>query len=251
MPMTMSALFSLAWAVHGGIAVPDLATAEHPQDPLSAATEASAEPASTETIAGDEATGIPPELGAWASALGPILIRNVNTGSSGSVRLYRDDGVIDPAAEREFMRVVSSGVSADEQPHTVTRRLMQLVVKAAYHLRANEIDAISAFRPEQRAPKPGHMGSRHATGDAIDFRVPGVDAKILASLLRSYPRAGVGIYTHPRTQYVHLDVRDESFHWIDGSPPRVSWRERGLADPGRVKRDACWVPELDLPLDLE
>ena len=30
---------------------------------------------------------------------------------------------------------------------------------------------------------------------------------------------GVGVYTNPLTQYVHLDVRERSYHWIDASPP--------------------------------
>jgi hypothetical protein len=58
---------------------------------------------------------------------------------------------------------------------------------------------------------------------------------------------GVGIYTHPKTQFVHLDVRDRSFHWLDGSPPGVRWRERRLADPAQPKRDAAYVNVLDLP----
>jgi uncharacterized protein YcbK (DUF882 family) len=174
-------------------------------------------------------------------------VRNVNTGAEATVRLYDDDGEIDPEAEREMTRVLSS----DGEPHALSRRLLQLVVKAAYHLHAKEIGAISAYRPEDHPPKPGQKGSRHASCEALDFRVPGTDAKTLAALLRTYGRAGVGLYPHPKTQYVHLDVRDESFHWIDGSPPRVHWRERGLWDAGRAKRDAAWVPELDLPLDLE
>ena len=49
------------------------------------------------------------------------------------------------------------------------------------------------------------------------------------------PRAGVGIYTNPRTQFVHLDVRDQSYHWVDASPPGVKWHEAQLRDPRRRK----------------
>ncbi|MGD0527374.1 MAG: hypothetical protein ABSE49_19690, partial [Polyangiaceae bacterium] len=57
----------------------------------------------------------------------------------------------------------------------------------------------------------------------------------------------LGIYTHPKTQYVHLDVREPSFHWLDGSPPGVTWKERPLRDPGQAQRDASWTADGDLP----
>ena len=58
---------------------------------------------------------------------------------------------------------------------------------------------------------------------------------------------GVGIYTHPRTQFVHLDVRDASYYWLDASPPGVKWHEARLYDPSAQKRDAAWTPEMDEP----
>ena len=69
----------------------------------------------------------------------------------------------------------------------------------------------------------------------------------LAAYLRGLPRVGVGIYTHPRTQFVHLDVRDQSYHWLDASPPGVKWREMQLRDAGASKRDEAWTPARDLP----
>jgi len=51
-----------------------------------------------------------------------------------------------------------------------------------------------------------------------------------------------------RVHYVHLDVRDASYHWLDASPPGIKWREKQLRDPTQEKRDAAWSPEQDLPL---
>jgi hypothetical protein len=65
--------------------------------------------------------------------------------------------------------------------------------------------------------------------------------------LRTLPRVGVGIYTHPRTQYVHLDSRARSFHWIDGSPPGLSWRERSIGGRSIAKLDAVYTRSLDWP----
>ncbi len=92
-----------------------------------------------------------------------------------------------------------------------------------------------------------HAG-RHTSGDALDFKLTGVPAAQLAAYLRGLSRVGVGIYTHPRTQYVHLDVRDQSYHWLDASPPGVTWRERRIGDPAQAKRDALWTASSDLPL---
>jgi len=76
---------------------------------------------------------------------------------------------------------------------------------------------------------------------------PGVPPKKLAELLRTFARVGVGVYIHPRSQFVHLDVREQSYHWIDGSPPGRTWREHALPDPTAQERDAAYTPAQDLP----
>ena len=75
-----------------------------------------------------------------------------------------------------------------------------------------------------------------------------MNAKKLSAWLRRLPRAGVGVYTHPRTQFVHLDVRRMSYHWLDASPPGVTWKELRLRDPSYRERDASYTPASDLPL---
>src|SRR5262249_20196519 len=129
----------------------------------------------------------------------------------------------------------------DAAPRPVHRRVLKLIVKAANHFHKDAITIISTFR--------GTSGrrSRHRTGEAIDFSLDGVKATELAALLRTYARVGVGVYTHPRTQFVHLDVRDESYHWVDASPPGRAWREISLPDRSAPARDAAFTPESDLP----
>jgi hypothetical protein len=170
----------------------------------------------------------------WATELAPLDVTNVTTKARSRLRLYGGDGSIDENACEDFERVAAG---ADE-PRRLARRLEQLVVKAAYHFGNARVLMVSGFRP--------HAG-RHGTGDALDFKLEGVPAARLAAYLRRLPRVGVGIYTHPRTQFVHLDVRDASYHWIDASPPGVKWREARLYDPSAQKRDATWTPEMDEP----
>ena len=170
----------------------------------------------------------------WAGALVPIDVTSVATGDTASIRLYDLDGEIDEVARMHLEHVIAR----DGEQHALEVRLEQLVVKAAHHFRDAHVLVVSGWRE--------HAG-RHTTGEALDFKLEGVPAAALASYLRGLARVGVGIYTHPRTQYVHLDVREPSYHWLDGSPPGVTWKERQLRDPGQVKRDASWTPEGDLP----
>ncbi len=177
------------------------------------------------------------------AGLAPIDVTNHTTLAHGKVRLYDERGALDRAEARAFMRVSGTKTpGADEDADDDERlslRLVQLVVRASYHFGGAAITVVSATRPRARG--------KHGSGEALDFSLEGVRAATLAAYLRQYPRAGVGIYTHPKTQYVHLDVRERSYHWIDASPPRVSWREQVVRDPKQADRDASWSPALDLP----
>ena len=171
---------------------------------------------------------------AWAVGLPPITVASAATTATASLRLYGPDGEIDDAALDRFESIVAG----EGDPHDLAPRLAQLVFKAAYHFGNARVVVVSGWR--QRA-------GRHTTGEALDFKLQGVRAAQLAGYLRGLPRVGVGIYTHPRTQYVHLDVREASYHWLDASPPGVHWKERQLRDPKAAARDASWTPESDLP----
>ena len=179
----------------------------------------------------------------WAGGLGAIEVLNRNTNAHAAIRLYDDHGVLDRSQARSFMRLAGNSHATpddtSEDDERLDLRVVQLAIRAAYHFGGASIAIISATRPGARG--------KHGTGEALDFSRTGVKASVLAAYLRGPPLAGVGIYTHPKTQYVHLDVRDHSYHWIDGSPPGVTWREQLLADPKRAARDGSWSAALDLP----
>jgi hypothetical protein len=175
-----------------------------------------------------------PRVAAWARDLAPVEVVNGNTHERALLRFYRDDGEVDDDARVAFERVATSGGAS----HAFNVRVEQLVILAAYHFMGAGVVIVSSFRE--------HAG-RHGTGEALDIRLRGVRAATLAAFLRGMPRAGVGVYTHRRTQFVHVDVREQSFHWLDASPPGVHWREAQLRDPHAAARDASWRPEMDLP----
>ncbi|MEO8875767.1 MAG: DUF882 domain-containing protein [Polyangiaceae bacterium] len=174
----------------------------------------------------------------WVSKLTPIRIKNLNTNAEAELTLYTHDGSVDKTALAEFNDVVAR----DGRLKTIAPRTVQLAMKAAWHFHVGEIRVISAYRPATR-----HDHGPHTTGSAVDFQLPGVAARTLAAYLRKEPRAGVGIYTNPRTQFVHIDSREQSYHWLDASPPGIVWREKGLADPTREARDASYTADHDLP----
>jgi hypothetical protein len=179
----------------------------------------------------EAATPLPPS---WGASLPAVTVLNENTGASASLRLYSAHGSIELPALREFIHVVNGDV-----PSPLDTRLIQLVFRAAYHFDGAPITIVSGTRL-------GAHG-KHATGEALDFKLEGVSAAALAKYARAYPRAGIGIYTHPKTQYIHLDVRAHSYHWSDGSPPGITWRETLLDDPTQQKRDDSYLGTMDMP----
>jgi uncharacterized protein YcbK (DUF882 family) len=178
---------------------------------------------------------------AWAKDLLPLQVECANTGAKAAIRLYDPDGTVDANSVGAFSRVAAD--SNGEFP--LSDRLVQLAVKTAHHFDSRSLVVVSGYR------KPRTRGAldHHAKGEALDFRLPGVDYRKLAAYLRSLPRVGVGVYTDPRTHYVHLDVRDRSFHWLDASPPGVVWREAPIPDGKQAARDASYTSDSDLPLD--
>jgi len=178
------------------------------------------------------------------ASLPSLRFSNQSTGQSALVRLYDDFGHVD---EREAARLDELLADTRDPKNcatiTLDRRTLQLAARAAFHFHASEVQVVSAYRkPGRRREGP------HASGRAIDFKLPGVQARTLASYLRTLPRVGVGVYTHPKTRFVHLDDRERSFHWLDASPPGRSWRELSLGGGmGLIRRDAAYARRDDWP----
>ncbi|HET9930099.1 MAG TPA: DUF882 domain-containing protein [Polyangiaceae bacterium] len=195
------------------------------------------------------ATAAPPvELEAEAppspfASLPSVRIASLGTGESLSIRLYDEAGNVDPESAGKLDALLVDARDPDHVEQTeLDRRTLKLLFRAAYHFNAKQVEVVSAYR------KPGRRREGlHGQGRAIDFKLPGVKPAALAAYLRTLPRVGVGVYTHPRTQFVHLDSRDRSFHWLDASPPGRHWRERSLPDSKLAARDASYRENMDWP----
>jgi uncharacterized protein YcbK (DUF882 family) len=173
-----------------------------------------------------------------------LHVVNLNTHLSLDTKLYDEAGNVDEHAGTKLDALLGD-LRNRAHPRFVRfdRRTLQLVYRAAYHFHAQTVEVISGYR----APRiPGRTGP-HASGHAIDFRLSGVPAATLAAYLRQTPRAGVGVYTHRRTQYVHLDTRETSHHWLDASPPGRKWRELSIGPRSMTEHDARYRRAEDWP----
>ncbi len=175
--------------------------------------------------------------------LSPLSFTNINTRKTVSLRLYDSLGVVDEQEAQKLDLLLCDARDHDNiQTRTIDRRLLQLVFRAAYHFSSGKVEVVSAYR------KAIHKREgMHAQGRAMDFKLAGVAAPTLAAYLRTIPRVGVGIYTHPKTQFVHLDVRDQSFHWLDASPPGRHWREMNIGSKALIALDARYSRKDDWP----
>lgn len=101
--------------------------------------------------------------------------------------------------------------SSDGAEHPIDARLLDVAYRLQMHFGAGEVRFLSGYR------NPKRLGSNHGYGRAIDLVVPGATDEEVATYARSLGFVGVGIY--PTSGFVHLDVRDRSFFWVDRSGP--------------------------------
>ena len=80
----------------------------------------------------------------------------------------------------------------------------------------------------------------------MDLVVPGATDEEVAKLAREQGFAGVGIY--PVSGFVHVDVRDRSWFWVDSSGPGRRNRTRGVLGDVAKKSDEQAVARGDKPI---
>lgn len=161
---------------------------------------------------------IPAEPVAEPPARPPLVIAPVNSngGERVSIVPQRDDGGFTEADMRLAARAFTP--KGRLKPHPIAPHLLDLVYRAMTHFKAPLVHLVSGYRPDR-------AGSRHTQGRAIDMVIPGVSNEELAEYVRKFGFVGVGIY--PKSGFVHLDVRETSYFWLDNSLPD----ERCRAEP--------------------
>lgn len=115
--------------------------------------------------------------------------------------------------------------------HPVDPRVLDLVYRVAVHFDAHEVRIISGYR----TPHNGSH-SNHGKGRAIDLVIPGASDEDVARFAREQGFVGVGVY--PTSGFVHLDVRERSYFWVDYSGPGKRNRTRGILGDLAARSDA-------------
>lgn len=131
--------------------------------------------------------------------------------------------------------------------HAIAPRLPALLYTVAHHFGDRRIEVVAGYRAPRIARAKGNPSSRHKSGLACDFRIPGIELATLRDYLRgAFDKVGVGYYPH--AGFVHLDVgRKRRAFWIDYSRPgersRYSPDAEGDVRSGRA--DAPEAPPLE------
>jgi uncharacterized protein YcbK (DUF882 family) len=120
--------------------------------------------------------------------------------------------------------------SADGHQHPIDPRLLDLVYQLQQHFGAGEIRFLSGYRT------PKKPGSNHGYGRAMDLVVPGATDEEVVTYARTLGFLGVGIY--PTSGFVHVDVRDRSFFWVDKSGPGAPNKTVGILGGDAAASDA-------------
>jgi hypothetical protein len=110
-----------------------------------------------------------------------------------------------PETWNRFLRCHHTNQSAE-----MDRRLVSLLRAAAQRFHARAVEVVSGFRSPKynlMLRKKGHQVAResqHTHGQAIDFRIAGVQVKLLRRFVLAQRLGGVGYY--PRSGFVHADT---------------------------------------------
>lgn len=147
--------------------------------------------------------------------------------------LMKCDGTIAPlAAERLSIAIRPGSSSRPTTPiaelakkktdelapgvHRVDERLVKRIQAVADHFGKHgpvKLSIVSGYRPTS-------VGSMHAVGRAIDFRLEGAKNEDVVAFCKTLDDTGCGYY--PNSSFVHIDVRDHGaghVSWIDSSGP--------------------------------
>ncbi len=96
---------------------------------------------------------------------------------------------------------------------SLVERLQAVVDHFTKSGKAPHVQVVSGYRPSS-------VGSLHASGRAMDFRLEGVRNEELVAFCKTLTDTGCGYY--PNSVFVHMDVRDPGaghVTWVDASGP--------------------------------
>jgi uncharacterized protein YcbK (DUF882 family) len=164
-------------------------------------------PASDPVLDGSPGTRARPEKEIPPERRGRLQLALVNTGEELEVTLDQATGELDEPSYRALRHLLRCQHSSAEAP--IDPRLVELLHAISVRT-GKKILVVSGFRLPVYS-KAAY--TYHARGMAADIRVPGMTALMLRDLAIAMGVKGVGYY--PKSQFVHVDVREQKSYWID------------------------------------
>lgn len=137
---------------------------------------------------------------------GRFVVEAVNTGEQVEVAIDLASGELDQGSYRALRHLMRCRRTGAEVP--IDPRLIETLYQMSQRT-GEKILLISGYR----APAYAAPASYHVRGMAADIRIPGMTALMVRDLARAIGVRGIGYY--PRSQFVHVDMREESFFWTD------------------------------------
>jgi uncharacterized protein YcbK (DUF882 family) len=120
-----------------------------------------------------------------------------------------EEGRVSPKALALFEELLRSARTDDT--HAIDPMLVRLL-----HAVALAHDGVLMITSGYREPGHGTKPtSQHTMGKAADVRHPYLPAKSIVDFAREWGAGGVGYY--PKSGFVHLDVREVPYYWVDTS----------------------------------
>lgn len=157
-----------------------------------------------------------------------LVLYSINRGERVELTPTSERGDFSPTDIDEATWILRS---ADGSEHPVERALLDMVYDIEKHFKAGEIRFVSGYRA------PGkRLGSNHGYGRAMDIVVPGTIDEWVASYVRDMGFTGAG--TYPISGFVHVDVRERSFYWVDKSGPGAPNKTKGILQGEAQANDA-------------
>lgn len=158
-----------------------------------------------------------------------LSLKALNTTDQVAIPAGSERGGFAPDDLDRAARVLREPGTGNEHP--VDPRLLDLVYRVQLHFAAHEVRIISGYR----TPRAGGT-SNHGKGRAMDIVVPGAADEDVARFVREQGYVGCGVY--PVSGFVHVDVRERSYFWVDSSGPGKKNRTRGILGDLAARADA-------------
>jgi uncharacterized protein YcbK (DUF882 family) len=138
--------------------------------------------------------------------LGRFTIEAANGNEQVEVVFDLANGELDEGSYRAFRHLMRCRRTGAEVP--IDPRLIELLWSLSQRT-GQRIILISGYR----APGYAAPASYHIRGMAADIRIPGMTTLMVRDLAKAMGVHGIGYY--PRSQFVHVDVREEPYFWTD------------------------------------